>query len=86
MLLLPKTGPSQRNAISDRNVTIGQFLSKLDCGSFSFNPDLVGSTVTQTTTVRDVADLARLTIADGDVSKVTEEFNQTLALLRHSPL
>ena len=46
----------------------------------TFNPDLVGSTVTQTTTVRDVADLARLTIADSDVNKVTEEFNQTLAL------
>ena len=45
-----------------------------------FNPDLVGSTVTQTTTIRDVADLARLTIADSDVNKVTEEFNQTLAL------
>lgn len=45
-----------------------------------FNPVLAGSTVTQTTTVRDVADLARLTIADSDVSKVTEEFNQTLAL------
>ena len=45
-----------------------------------FNPDLVGSTVTQTTTVRDVAELARLTIADSDVGKVTEEFNQTLAL------
>ena len=45
-----------------------------------FNPDLVGSTVTQTTTVRDVAELARLTIADSDVDKVTEEFNQTLAL------
>ncbi len=45
-----------------------------------FNPDLAGSTVTQTTTVRDVADLARLTIADSDVGKVTEEFNQTLAL------
>lgn len=45
-----------------------------------FNPDLVGSTVTQTTTVRDVAELARLTIADSDVNKVTEEFNQTLAL------
>ena len=45
-----------------------------------FNPDLVGSTVTQTTKVRDVADLARLTIADSDVNKVTEEFNQTLAL------
>lgn len=46
----------------------------------TFNPDLVGSTVTQTTTVRDVAELARLTIADSDVGKVTEEFNQTLAL------
>lgn len=45
-----------------------------------FSPDLAGSTVTQTTTVRDVADLARLTIADSDVDKVTEEFNQTLAL------
>ena len=45
-----------------------------------FNPDLVGSTVTQTTTVRDVAELARLTIADSDVGKVTEEFNQTLSL------
>ena len=45
-----------------------------------FNPDLVGSTVTQTTTVRDVAELARLTIADSDVNKVTEEFNQKLAL------
>lgn len=45
-----------------------------------FNPDLVGSTVTQTTTVRDVAELARLAIADSDVEKVTEEFNQTLAL------
>lgn len=45
-----------------------------------FNPDLVGSTVTRTTTVRDVAELARLTIADSDVGKVTEEFNQTLAL------
>ena len=45
-----------------------------------FNPDLAGSTVTQTITVRDVADLARLTITDGDVGKVTEEFNQTLAL------
>lgn len=45
-----------------------------------FNPDLAGSTVTQTTTVRDVADLARLSITDGDVGKVTEEFNQTLAL------
>ena len=60
VLLLPKTG-SQRNAISDRNVTIGQFLSKLDCGSFSVQPNLVG-TVTQTTTVRDVAELARLTL------------------------
>lgn len=46
----------------------------------TLNPDLVGSTVTQTTTVRDVAELARLTIADSDVGKVTEEFNQTLAL------
>ena len=45
-----------------------------------FNPDLVGSTVTQTTTVRDVAELARLAIADSDAEKVTEEFNQTLAL------
>ncbi len=36
--------------------------------------------MTQTTTVRDVADLARLTIAESDVDKVTEEFNQTLAL------
>ena len=45
-----------------------------------FNPDLVGSTVTQTTTVRDVAELARLTIADSDIDKVTKEFNQTLAL------
>lgn len=45
-----------------------------------FNPDLAGSTVTQTTTVRDVAELARLTIADSDIDKVTEEFNQTLAL------
>ena len=47
---------------------------------FTFNPDPVGSTVTQTTTVRDAAELARLTIADADVNKVTEEFNQTLAL------
>ena len=46
----------------------------------TFNPDLVGSTVTQTTTVRDVAELARLTIADSDVGKGTKEFNQTLAL------
>lgn len=46
----------------------------------TLNQDLVGSTVTQTTTVRDVAELARLTIADSDVGKVTEEFNQTLAL------
>lgn len=45
-----------------------------------FSPDLAGSTVTQTTTVRDVADLARLIIADSDVAKVTEEFNQTLKL------
>lgn len=45
-----------------------------------FNPDLAGTTVTQTTIVRDVADLARLTIAEGDVEKVTEEFSQTLAL------
>jgi len=45
-----------------------------------FSPDLAGSTVTQTTTVRDVADLARLIIADSDVAKVTEEFNQTLTL------
>jgi aspartyl-tRNA(Asn)/glutamyl-tRNA(Gln) amidotransferase subunit C len=45
-----------------------------------FNPDLAGSTVTQTTTVRDVAELARLTIADSDIDKVTKEFNQTLAL------
>ena len=44
------------------------------------NPNLVGSTVTQKTTVRDVAELARHTIADGEVGKVTEEFNQTLAL------
>jgi len=36
--------------------------------------------VTQTTTVRDVAELARLTIADSDIDKVTKEFNQTLAL------
>ncbi len=36
--------------------------------------------MTQTTTVRDVAELARLTIADDDVDKVTQEFNQTLAL------
>lgn len=36
--------------------------------------------MTQTTTVRDVADLARLIIADSDVAKVTEEFNQTLTL------
>lgn len=36
--------------------------------------------MTQTTTVRDVAELARLTIADSDIDKVTEEFNQTLAL------
>ena len=36
--------------------------------------------MTQTTTVRDVADLARLIIADTDVAKVTEEFNQTLKL------
>ena len=36
--------------------------------------------MTQTTTVRDVAELARLTIADSDIDKVTKEFNQTLAL------
>ena len=36
--------------------------------------------MTQTTTVRDVAELARLIISDSAVDKVTKEFNQTLAL------
>ena len=36
--------------------------------------------MTQTTTVRDVAELARLIISDSAVDRVTKEFNQTLAL------
>ena len=36
--------------------------------------------MTDATTVRDVAALARLTISDQDIEDATAEFNQTLAL------
>jgi aspartyl-tRNA(Asn)/glutamyl-tRNA(Gln) amidotransferase subunit C len=36
--------------------------------------------VTQASTVKDVAVLARLTISEHDIENVTAEFNQTLAL------
>ena len=36
--------------------------------------------MTQASTVKDVAALARLTISEQDIEKVTAEFNQTLAL------
>ena len=36
--------------------------------------------MTQASTVRDVAELARLSIAPSDVEQVTQEFNQTLGL------
>ena len=37
--------------------------------------------MTQASTVKDVAALARLTISEHDIENVTAEFNQTLALL-----
>ena len=36
--------------------------------------------MTQASTVKDVAALARLTISENDIENVTAEFNQTLAL------